>query len=84
MKTTKHIIGGRISAGHPNPYGSVGGRIAQLIREHFALIEKTRTELATNFDAPAGRIIGIACGKMGIQRSEWDAIQRAIVQAEGC
>lgn len=57
-------------------------QIVALIKVHATIIERTRTELVVNFDVPAAQIIGIACGKMGIQRADWDAIQRQIVGNE--
>ena len=42
-----------------------------------AIIERAKTELATNFDVPAERIIGIACSKLGWQRADWNAYIKA-------
>lgn len=42
--------------------------ITKLIAEHSAEIEAIRTQLATNFDAPAQRIINAGMERMGVQR----------------
>ncbi len=44
------------------------GRIGKFIADHKAEIEAIRTQLATNFDAPAQRIINAGFAKMRASR----------------
>lgn len=37
-----------------------------------AIIERANIELATNFDIPADRIIGVACAQLGWRRTDWE------------
>src|SRR5262245_14121315 len=49
-------------------------RITRLIAENGDVINHARTQLATNFDTPAQRIVGIACGQMNCSRLDWEKI----------
>jgi hypothetical protein len=42
-----------------------------LLKKHAAVIERTRRELAMNFDIPARSIIQWACADMGISEKTW-------------
>jgi hypothetical protein len=49
-------------------------RIQELIARNSEHIEWCSQQLAMNFDCPAQRIIGVACGRMGISRLDWEKI----------
>lgn len=49
-------------------------KIQEILNSHRAIVEACLTELATNFNCPAKRIIGVYCAKMGISIPEWDQV----------
>lgn len=49
-------------------------RIESIIDANKDQIDWCRMQLATNFDAPANRVINFSCAKMGISRLDWEKI----------